>query len=49
MESRIPPLQDGALIVVQRQGIHVPNMFKMKACLYTGGYLRKNIAKKLIK
>ena len=47
MESRIYPIQEEALIVVQKPGIHVPRTLKMKACLYMyiGGNFRKNIAK----
>ena len=45
MESIIPPLQDDALIVVERPGVHVPRTLKMKACLYTGRNFRKIIAK----
>ena len=48
MENRIPPLQDDALVAVQSPGVHVPRTLKMKACLYTGGNFRKNIAKKSI-
>ena len=48
MENRIPPLQDDVLVAVQSPGVHVPRTIKMKACLYTGGNFRKNIAKKSI-
>ena len=49
MKSRIPPLQDDALIVVERPGVHMlHHTLKMKACLYTGENFRKIIAKKSI-
>ena len=48
MESRISPLQDDVLNVLERPCVHVSRMLKMKACLYTGGNFRKNIAKKSI-
>ena len=30
MENRIPPLQDAALVVAHRPGVHVPRTLKMK-------------------
>ena len=49
MESRIPFLQDDALIIVQRAGVHLPRTFKMKGCLYSGGNFRKKKKKILRK
>ena len=48
MESRISPLQDDALNVLERPGVHVPRTLKMKACLYTGGNFRKKYCEKSI-
>ena len=47
MESRISPLQDDALNVLERPGVHVPRTLKMKAFLYTGGNFRKKILRKI--
>ena len=41
MESRISPLQDDALGVLERPGVRVPRTLKLKARLYTGGNFRK--------